>query len=315
MYESLSVLDGVRLNFSSAGLHFMNIAIGFIMFGVALDIRWHQIKDTFTRPKEVIVGLSAQFILLPLITFLAVWLAGGWITAGVAFGAILVASCPGGNVSNFITNLAKGNTALAVSLTAIGTVLAVVMTPLNFELYGKLYMSTSKFNVPLEIDLLDMLRTVLILLGLPIILGIFTAYKFPKFTARIKKPVGMASMVIFILFIVLAFQKNYHYFVEYISLILIIVFVHNALAMTSAYWFTRSCNLSQNNRRTITIETGIQNSGLALALIFNPKIFPPELQIGGMAFIAAWWGIWHIIAGTSLALYWRWKGLKPQTSK
>ncbi len=312
MYEALSVLDSVRLNFSSGGLLFMNIAIGFIMFGVALDIKLSQFKETFTRPKEVTVGLIAQFILLPLITFIAVWLAGDFITPGVAFGAILVACCPGGNVSNFITSMAKGNTALAVSLTALGTILAVVMTPLNFELYGKLYMSTSPFNVPIEIEIIDMARTVFILLGIPIGAGIFIAYKFPAFTEKIKKPVNRLSMIIFALFVIFAFKKNYHYFIDYILLIFFIVLIHNAMAMFSAYWFARGCKLSQNNCRTVTIETGIQNSGLALALIFNPKIFPPDLQVGGMAFIAAWWAIWHIIAGTGLAGFWRWKGLRKE---
>ncbi len=315
MYEALSVLDGIRLNFSTGGLLFMNIAIGFIMFGVALDIKWSNMKATFVNPKEVIVGLVAQFILLPLVTFLAVWLAGDFITPGVAFGAILVASCPGGNVSNFITNLAKGNTALAVGLTAMGTILAVVMTPLNFELYGKLYMSTSPLNVPIKIELIDVARTVFILLGIPIVLGIFTAYKFPKFVAKIKRPVNILSIFIFVLFVVFAFKNNYKYFVEYIYLIFFLVLIHNTLAMVSGYWFAKSFKISQNNCRTLSIETGIQNSGLALALVFNPKIFPPDLQVGGMAFIAAWWGIWHIVSGTALASFWRWKGLKTVQSK
>ena len=305
MHEALLQLDSVRLNFTTGGLLIMNIAIGFLMFGVALDIKWEQFKLVFTVPKAAIVGLVSQFVLLPLVTFLAVWLAGNFITSGVAFGAILVAACPGGNVSNFITNMAKGNTALAVSLTAIGTVLAIVMTPFNFHLYGSLYMQASPLNVPIEIDPVDVARTVFILLGIPIVLGIFIAHKFPTFVAKIKQPVKSLSMVIFVAFIVLAFRNNYHYFIEYISLIFFIVLIHNGLALITSYWFARGFRLSLNNCRTISIETGIQNSALALALIFNPKIFPPHLQIGGMAFIAAWWGIWHIVACTSLAFYWR----------
>jgi len=305
MYESLLQLDSIRLNFTTSGIHIMNIAIGFLMFGVALDIKWEQFKLVFAVPKAAILGLICQFVLLPLVTFLAIWLAKDFITPGVAFGAILVAACPGGNVSNFITNLAKGNTALAVSLTAIGTVLAIVMTPFNFQLYGSLYMKTSPLNVPIEIDPMDVARTVLILLGIPIVLGIFIAHKFPKFVVKIQKPVKILSMVIFVAFIVLAFRNNYNYFLEYITLIFFIVLVHNGLALITSYWVARGCRLSLNNCRTLSIETGIQNSALALALIFNPKIFPPHLQVGGMAFIAAWWGIWHIVACTSLAFYWR----------
>ena len=310
MHEALLQLDSVRLNFTTGGLHVMNIAIGFIMFGVALDIKWQQFKDVFTAPKAAILGLACQFILLPLVTFLAIWLAKDFITPGVAFGAILVAACPGGNISNFITNLAKGNTALAVSLTAIGTVLAIVMTPFNFQLYGSLYMKTSPLNVPIEIDPRDVARTVLILLGIPIALGIFVAYKFPKFVEKLKKPIKIFSLLAFVAIVVIAFWNNYHYFVQYIKLIFIIVLIHNGLALLSSYWVARGFRLGLNDCRTLSIETGIQNSALALVLIFNPKIFPPHLQIGGMAFIAAWWGIWHIVACTSLALYWRKRPVK-----
>jgi len=310
VYEALLQLDSIRLNFTTGGLHVMNIAIGFLMFGVALDIKWEQFKHVFTVPKAAAVGLICQFVLLPLVTFLAIWLAGDFITPGVAFGAILVAACPGGNVSNFITNLAKGNTALAVSLTAIGTVLAIALTPFNFQLYGSLYMKTSPLNVPIEIDPMDVARTVVILLGIPIMLGVFVAYKFPKFVEKIKKPVKILSMVVFVAFIVLAFRNNYHYFVKYISLIFFIVLIHNGLALVTSYWVARGVRLTRNDCRTISIETGIQNSALALALIFNPRIFPPDLQVGGMAFIAAWWGIWHIVACTSLAFYWRKRPVK-----
>ncbi len=290
----------------------MNIAIGFIMFGVAIDIRKEQFTAIIKSPKPIIIGLIAQFVLLPLITFLAVWLSKGFITPGVAFGCILVAACPGGNVSNFITNFSKGNTALAVTLTAIGTVLAIVMTPFNFELYGKLYMAASPLNVPIEIDVWDVGRTVLILLGIPIALGVFVAHRWPKFVAKIKKGISYASIVIFFGFIVIAFRNNFDYFMKYIHLIFLIVFIHNMLIWVSTYWFARGMRLDRLNSRTVSIESAIQNSGLALALIFNPKIFPPELQIGGMAFIAAWWGIWHIIAGMSMATWWRFHPVKQK---
>jgi BASS family bile acid:Na+ symporter len=298
------------LNFSDGGLLFMNLAIGFIMFGVAIDLRREQFSAILKSPKTIIVGLLAQFVLLPLVTFLAIWLGRGFITPGVAFGCMLVAACPGGNVSNFITNFSKGNTALAVTLTAIGTVLAIVMTPFNFELYGHLYMKTSPLNVPIEIDVWDVGRTVLILLGIPIALGVFVGHKWPRFVARIKKGVGVASIIIFVGFIVVAFRNNFDNFIQYIHFIFLIVLIHNALIFISSYWFARGLKLNRPDSRTVSIESAIQNSGLALALIFNPKIFPPELQIGGMAFIAAWWGIWHIIAGMGVATFWRFRTAK-----
>lgn len=304
MHEDLLILDTIRLNFSQGGLIAMNITIGFIMFGVALDIKWESFKDIFARPKSAIIGLISQFLLLPAITFLAVWLLNPFLTPAVAFGLILVASCPGGNISNFISSVAKANVALSISLTAIGTVLAVIMTPFNFAFWGKLYSATSPLLRPIEIDPLEMFYTVSLLLGIPVILGILLAHKFPGLTGKIKKPIKIISLLLFAAFVIMAFRNNYEYFIRFIEWILLIVLIHNAMALFSGYWFSRSFGLSRTDSRTISIETGIQNSGLGLVLLFNPAIFPPELHMGGMAFIAAWWGIWHIIAGLGLAAYW-----------
>lgn len=305
MYEKLLQLDSVQLNFSTGGLLVLNIAVGFLMFSVALDIKWEQFKHIFKAPKAAIVGLVCQFLLLPLFTFLFVWCASSWITPGVAFGAILIAACPGGNASNFINALAKGNTALAVTLSAIGTMAAIVMTPFNFQFYGSLYMKHSPLNVPLEIDPIDITKTVLILLGVPIVLGILIAYKYPNFVAKVKKPIKIISLILFATIVVLSFQNNYSFFIQYIHLMFFFVLFLNGGALVFSYWISRACKLSIKDCRTLSIETGIQNSALALALIFNPKIFPPDLHIGAIAFIAAWFAVWQMIACTGLAFYWR----------
>ncbi len=185
MHEDLLLLDHIRLNFSQTGLHLMNITIGFIMFGVALGIKTENFKKVFLQPKAVIVGLGSQYLLLPALTFLAVWLFDDYITPSVAFGMLLVASCPGGNVSNFISSVAKANVELSVSMTAIGTVLAVLFTPLNFAFWGGLYSTTSPLLRPIEIDPLEMFRTVFIILGLPVIAGMVFAQKFPKITKKL----------------------------------------------------------------------------------------------------------------------------------
>jgi BASS family bile acid:Na+ symporter len=304
MHEDLLILDNIRLNFSQGGLFILNITIGFIMFGVALGIKWSQFKDIFTKPKAAIVGLISQFVLLPAITFTLILIFGSFITPAVAFGLLLVASCPGGNISNFISSVAKANVALSISLTAMGTVLAVIMTPFNFAFWGKLYSATSPLLRPIEIDLLDMFQTIVLLLGIPVALGIFVSQKFPKLTEKIQKPIKTLSLLIFATIVVLAFRNNYSYFIQYIGWIFLIVLVHNTTALTSGFWFAKAFGLSRLDRRTISIETGIQNSGLGLVLLFNPKIFPPELNMGGMAFIAAWWGIWHILAGLGIASLW-----------
>ena len=314
MKEALEVLDNVRLNFSQSGLFALNITIAFIMYGVALDIKFQHFKDILLKPKSAITGVISQFILLPAVTFLFIIILNP--TPTVALGMILIASCPGGNISNFMSALARGNVALSVSLTAIATLAATFVTPLNFALWGKLFINyynsggAGNYLVPIEIDFMQMIQTVVILLGIPIVLGLLTAKYFPMLTLKLKKPIRKISIVIFIAFVIILLSANFNHFMKFIHLVFLIVLVHNALALATGFSFASVLKLPRIDRRTITLETGIQNSGLALVLMFNPKIFPPELELGGMTVIAAWWGVWYIISGLTISTIWSRKKLE-----
>ncbi len=306
--NSLEVLDHVRLNFSPSGLFFLNIALAFIMFGVALDIRIEEFKAIIKNPKSVVTGIVSQFVLLPLLSFLLILILNP--SPSVALGMILVASCPGGNISNFMSSMAKANAALSVSLTGFATLGAIFMTPLNFSLWGSLYLnfysnkSAHELLRPIEIDQFQMFQTVFLLLGVPIILGLLVASNYQQFTNRIKKPIKTGSIIFFIIMVIALISANFTHFTKYVHLVFIIVLLHNMLALGTGFLFSSLLKRPRADRRTITIETGIQNSGLALALMFNPKIFPPDLELGGMTVIAAWWGIWHIISGLGIAALW-----------
>ncbi len=310
MKNSLMGIDDINLNFSQEGLLALNITIALILFGVALEIKTKHFKKIIQHPKATILGFVSQFFVLPALTFVFVSLLKNFINPSIALGMILVAACPGGNISNFISTLAKGNAALSVSLTAIATISATFFTPLNFSFWGNLYSTNSPLLVPIEIPLNEVFKTVFILLGIPLILGMLFNWQFPKTTEIIAKPIKKLSIIIFIIFIVIAFSNNYDLFIKYIKYIFIIVLLHNALALSTGYFIAHLFKLSKSDKKTISIETGIQNSGLALILIFNPNIFPETLKSGGLAFVAAWWGIWHIISGLLLAFYWSKKTLK-----
>lgn len=297
--RGIDVLDWVWLNFNDGGLLFMNIAIALVMFGVALRININNFKLLVSHPRPVVVGVLSQFVGVPLVTFLLIMVLRP--APSIALGMLLVAACPGGNISNFISALARGNIALSVTLSAIATVAAIFMTPLNFSFWGRLYSETSNMLIPISIDPMEMLKTVLIILGIPTLLGIYIAHRFPKFTQRIINPIKIGSLVVFLGFIVIALVGNWSYFVRFIHLVLLVVVAHNALCLLTGYGLSRVCRLSRRNCRTIAIETGIQNSGLGLALIFNPNLFD---GLGGMAMIAAIWGIWHVISGFILARIW-----------
>lgn len=303
LFGNLEQLNSVQLNFNQSTLNLMNVAIAFIMFGVALGIRPKHFKDIALNPKPAVVGSVSQYILLPALTYLLVLIIKP--SVPVAMGMILVASCPGGNVSNLVSALSKSNVALSVSLTAITTVMSLFMTPLNFAFWGGLYASKSPLLVPITIDPVEMFRTVFIILGIPVIVGMIVGIRFPIFVRKVEKYVQVASILFFIAFLAGALAGNFGLFLKYIHLVFLIVFLHNGIAFWGGYTFSRVLKVNELNSRTISIETGIQNSGLGLALIFNPRIFPPELELGGMAFIAAWWGIWHIVGGLILAFYWR----------
>ncbi|MFA6126379.1 MAG: bile acid:sodium symporter family protein [Bacteroidales bacterium] len=302
MFDNLEILDSIRLNFSPASLVIMNLTIGFIMFGIALDLHLNQFREIIREPKSLITGLISQFILLPAVTFLLVKIINP--SPAVALGMILVAACPGGMVSNFISSLAKANVALSISMTALSTILAILLTPLNFALWGSLYIKSSPLLRPLEIDPIQMFVTVIILMGIPIALGLLFTHYFPDQAKKILKPIRIFSFLAFIGLILMAFANNFDHFLNYVPPVFVIVLIHNSLGLFTGWTFARIMKRPLKDIRSISIETGVQNSALGLILIFNPKIFPPDLDLGGMAFIAAWWGIWHILSGLILAGIW-----------
>ncbi|HSL86706.1 MAG TPA: bile acid:sodium symporter, partial [Bacteroidales bacterium] len=268
MLEELKMLDTVDLRFSQDGLFILNITIAIIMFGVALGIKTKNFVDVFKKPASVIVGFISQFVLLPALTFLIVVSFRNYITPAVGLGMILVASCPGGNISNFMSSLSKGNAALSVSLTAIATIGAVILTPLNFAIYGgwftKIIQSTDASGLlrPLEIDPVEMFKAVLILLGIPLILGMSFNSKFPLTTNKLIKPMQILSIILFMGMVAIMFRNNYDFFLRHIKFIFLIVLIHNGLAFLTGYSISTLTRRSRFDRRAITIETGIQNSGL-----------------------------------------------------
>lgn len=312
MYEQLLNLDPVKINFNKTGMDMLNIALAVVMYGVALGIKPGTFKRVFTHPKSLMVGLIGQWLVLPAMTFLLVLCFHKYITPMVAMGMILVASCPGGNISNFITSISKGNRELSVSMSAVTTTCAIFTTPANFAIWGSLYVRYlnrhgAEALQELSIPLWDIFVTVFILLGIPLVLGIFTTHYLPRLAKALNKPLQYLSIVVFLLMVILAFRQNFDLFMKYIKWILLIVFIHNAVALASGYSLGELARLPRADRRAITIEVGIQNSGLGLILLFNPNIFPPELQNGGMLFVTAWWGIWHIIAGLTAACIFRYR--------
>lgn len=313
--EQLESLNSVTINFGEGGMAIVNIILAFVMFGVALGIKPQTFKDVFKNPKSVILGILLQWVGLPLVTFLTCIALNHWITPMIALGMILVACCPGGNISNFISSLSKGNIELSVSMTAITTAFAPIMTPINFFVWGNLYSKYAAIqaDIPtLVIPFLPMLEQILLLLGVPIICGLIFAKYFPNATKKITKPAQVLSILLFIGMVIVSFSQNFSIIIRYIHFVFFIVLLHNGCALATGFFGSKLAKLPEKDTRSLTVEIGIQNSGLGLVLLFNPAIFPPEIwhnHYGGMLFIAAWWGIWHIVSGLTVASLFRRKPL------
>jgi len=289
-------LANISLNFSPASLRVLNLCLAFIMFGVALSMKPESFRAVLARPASVAVGLTSQWLLLPALTYLLVLALRP--DPGLALGMFLVAACPGGNVSNYFSLVGRANAALSVSLTALSTLASVMITPFLFEFWGNRYGPTATLLQQIDVTFMDVLVQVLFVLTLPVATGLLTVRFLPHMAQRISGPIRHLSFLLLVAFIVVALYANAQAFVDHIHLVLILVFLHNAMALTSGYLLAWGAGESVENRRSIAIETGIQNSGLGLILIFT--FFGGH---GGMAMVAAWWGVWHMLAGAGVARF------------
>lgn len=282
--------EPVSIHFSPGSLTALNICLSIIMFGVALDIKVEHFTQLMNQKKAVLTGLFTQFVLLPLVTVILVTLLP--INNGMALGMLLVAACPGGNVSNFFTHMARGHVALSVTLTAISSLAAFIITPLNFLLCVSMVPSLAGELKSFEMDFLSLMLNMVSILLLPLIVGMWVSSRYTALSKKISKPIRIISMMLLTAFIVIAVLNNQEGFETYLSNVFWIVLLHNGSALFLSYYFSRALNNPETVNRTVAIETGIQNSGLALILIFN--FFEGNTA---MAVVAAWWGVWHLISG------------------
>lgn len=290
-------IDDIKINFDTSGLWVLNIAIAIIMFGVALGITIDDFKRLFKNPKIVFVGVFSQFILLPAATFLAIILIEPH--PSFALGMMMIAACPGGNVSNFFSKMAGGNAALSVSLTAFATLICIFMTPFNLQFWGSLYEPTNIILEQVSLDWKDLLKLVSLILGIPLFFGMLIKHYHSEMATKIEKVLKPLSMLVFVALIFVAFSQNLDVFVNYIHHVIFLVIFHNIFAFIIGFYTAKSFGLNKQDTKTISMETGIQNGGLGLLLIFG--FFD---GLGGMALLAAFWGIWDVFSGMALATFW-----------
>ena len=269
-----------------------------MVFAVALEVKVQDFKRVAQTPKAVICGLIPQFILLPVGTWLATLVLD--LPPNVEVAMILVASCPGGSLSNVVTHYGRGNTALSVSVSAVASVIALFATPFNFSWMVASNPNTAQWLKVLAIDPSDIWLSLVLLLALPMSLGLVVANRLPSLTARIQKPLGNFALFMLLAFIVAGLIKERQLLNMALLPLLLIVVLHNASGLFFGWITSKVMGVSVRDRRAVMIEGGMQNAGLALGIIavqFNSDL--------GMVTIASLWGIWHIVSGMTLATIWR----------
>jgi len=298
------VIDEVALSFDARSLGILNGALALVMYGVALDLTVDDLVELVRDPRAPLVGLVCQFVLLPALAWpLAMAMAS---TPSVALGLMLVAACPGGNMSNVLTQLAGGRVSVSVGMTAVSTMAAMITTPLNLSLWGGLHPSTAELVRDVALDPKQVMVAVALVLALPCTLGMATARWAPLVAERLRQPMKVLSLVFFAVVVVGAIVANRGAFTEALGAVFLPVAVLHAAAAALGYGAARLARLPERERRAVAIEVSIQNTALGLALVFT--FFE---GLGGMAAVAAWWGLWHLMAGGALAWWFQRRPAAP----
>ncbi|KFE72020.1 bile acid:sodium symporter family protein [Hyalangium minutum] len=276
----------------------LSLVLAVMVFSVALELRVEDFRRVTQMPSSVVCGLLPQFVLLPVGTWCATLLLD--LPPPIEAAMILVAACPGGSLSNFITHYGGGNTALSVSVSAVASLLALVLTPFNFGWMMAANPVTASWLRGLEIDPSDIWVSLVLILATPMTLGLLLRHRLPDAATKLQKPLGNFSLLALLAFIVLGLIRQRHLLTAEILPQLGLVVLHNAAGLGFGWLSAMAMRVPERDRRAVMIEGGMQNSGLALGIIavqFNANL--------SMVIIASLWGIWHIVSGLTLAILWR----------
>jgi len=291
-------IDAIRLNFNPDQMIVLNIAMAFLMFSVALDVRPGDFRKVVEFPRSFAVGLFAQYLIFPVFTLGIIRIFQPPVS--VALGMVLVSMCPSGNMTNFLVHFAKANVALSVTLNATIILLASVVTPAGFLFWSRFVPNSEALRTSFEIGFADMALIIVLLILCPLLVGMGLNGRFPQFIAKIRPWVQRVSLVIFFSILVIALLGNSDNIVRYLGFVFLLVAFHNMVALGTGYGLGRLFRLPELDCRTLAFETGVHNTALGLLLIF--RFFN---GLGGMALLAAWWGIWDLLTGMALANWWK----------
>lgn len=264
----------------------ISLLLGIIMFGMGLTLSLNDFKGIMKAPKSVIIGVVAQYTIMPLLAF---GLATGFqLPPEVAVGVILVGCCPGGTASNVMTFLARGNTALSVTVTAFSTILAPILTPALTLLFASKWLPVSAG---------DMFLSIVQIILIPIVLGIIVRLLFQKQVEKSVKALPLISVIGIVAVAAAVVSVNTEEIATTGLLIFSVVMLHNLLGLLIGFLLGKVFRLEYNDQKAISIEVGMQNSGLGSALALAH--FAPIAAVPSAIF-----SVWHNISGPLIATWW-----------
>ncbi|PWE16373.1 bile acid transporter [Marinicauda salina] len=289
----MSEIESWRITLDPRFDALLPIGLMTMMFAVALALRLEQFAFLRRDPARFLGAAAAQILGLPLLTLALVYALGP--APSIALGMIVVACCPGGNVSNFLTHLGRGETALSVSLTATSSLLAALLTPVSIVVWASLYPPAAALVAAVEVDPWTFVLQTTVLLAVPLAAGMAVAHLVPRFAARIRPGFMAVAFAILILLVVSGLARNPQILLAAGLVLTGIAALHNALAFGLGHLSARALGFDAAGRRALTFEVGVQNAGLALVILL--AAFD---GIGGAVAMAGIWSVWHLIAGLAL---------------
>lgn len=292
------VIDDFTLELGQGSEVGLALSLAVMMFSVALELRPSSFVFLRHAPKPFLIGIFGQLLALPVLTIALCIVIEPM--PSVALGMILISCCPGGNVSNMLVLLARGNAALSVSLTATSSLAAAFITPIAVLFWSGLYPPTAELLTSIEFDAVSFLFQTAIILALPLLLGIACNVYFPRFAGRIRRPLVVLSTATLIVIIVVGGMRYWEAFVSIGVGLVGLVALHNASAFLLGNSLARFGSVSVADRRALTYEVGIQNAGLGIVILLTQMG-----GLGGAAVVAGLWGTWHIVAGLVLVIIFR----------
>jgi len=291
-------IDLVRLNLNQSSMNVLKVIIAIIMYGVGLDLKFDDFFNMLKKPKAFLTGTLGHYLLFPALAFLLILIIE--MKPSMALGFVMIAACPGGNISNVMTSLSKGNTALSVGISSFTTIVSMLATPFYLLFLGKYIPGADKLLTEIKLDTWDVFEGVFIILGIPLILGMTSRKLRPDFALKGHKLLGKLSFAFLILFVLGALSANFKFFLEYADKILGLVLILNLLALSLAFITGKATKLNRSDINALSYSMGLRNTALGLALVF--QFFQ---GLGGMALVVAFYGLVQIGLGILMTHIWK----------